>query len=249
MTWDIKWSAVSASAAVAGVLVPLLLFILSRDSKELSVETVSRSILVDFTDRRLSALKLTYKDVPVSRLTVVTIEVRNSGTRPIERTDFERPIVLRFQEPSDILAVTVDEKIHQNLEPTISSDVNSISIAPLLLNPGDRFRLTAQLRGDFNEPAVEARISGVSSISRVTFREWDLIRRGLMLIGSGLVGSMTYFYFASFTNFAHRSRRQTVLPRPEAIAVTLLLGFAHIISLLAGATLLNLVASTNFGFV
>lgn len=53
----------------------------------------------------------------------------------------------------------------------ITLEAGAVTIAPLLLNPGDRFRVTAQLLGDFDEPAVEARISGIRAISRQEFRD------------------------------------------------------------------------------
>ena len=58
-----KWSVISALAAVAAVLVPVLLFFVGRDSKQLSVETVSRAVLIDLAQPGLSSLKLTYKEI------------------------------------------------------------------------------------------------------------------------------------------------------------------------------------------
>lgn len=153
MTWNRKRLVISSLTAVAGLLMPLLLHILNRDSKELSVETVSRAILIDLSDPDLSSLKPTQRNVPVSRLTVATIEVRNSGTRPIEKADFERPLVLRFQDSSNVLVATLSDSTPQDLKPAINSDASGISVAPLLLNPGDRFRLTAQIRGGCFAPA------------------------------------------------------------------------------------------------
>lgn len=249
MTWDSKWSAVSALAAIAALLVPLVLFVMNRDLKELSVETVSRAVLVDLTDPDLSSLKLTYRGVSVSRLTVATIEVRNSGTRPIEQTDFERPVVIRFAEPSNVLAITVSEKVPADLKPVINSDAGGISLAPLLLNPGDRFRLTAQIRGDFSEPLVEARISGVPAVVRRTFPESNpTTRRGLTLIVAGLVSTMTYFYLAGFAAQLIRRRRPFApLRAPDALAVILVLGVAGSGLVSAGVRLLDL-SNTHFLF-
>jgi hypothetical protein len=236
-----KWSAVSAVAAVAALFLPLLLFVFGRDMKELTVETVSSAILVDLSNPMLSSLRLTYKDQSVSRLSVATIEVRNSGTRTIERSDFELPIVLRFQNPLDVLAVTLNEKSPHDLKPLISSDGSGISIAPLLLNPGDQFRMTIQLRGDFNEPEVEARISGVPTISRKIFRSSDPTRRGILLLASGIVTSWVYFYIALFSSDTFRLRRSfTLMPIPENLVVVLALGFGSAALYALGAKTLEL---------
>ena len=46
MNWDNKWPAVSALATVAALILPLLIFVLGRNTKELTIETVSNAALV-----------------------------------------------------------------------------------------------------------------------------------------------------------------------------------------------------------
>jgi hypothetical protein len=230
MNGDNKWTVVSAIAAVAGLFLPLIIFFIGRDIKELTVETVSRSVLVDLSNPLLSALKLTYNDVPVGKLTVATIELRNSGNRPIEQTDFERAINLRFPTPGNVLTATLSEKAPIDLMPKIVYDSNHISIDPLLLNPGDLFRITVQFRGDFSEPIVETRISNVPSITRKTYEGSNLYTRralnGIFQIAFGIVGILTYFYFAMFLSTALIYRRAFIaIPVPLAwLVVTALLG-------------------------
>ena len=242
MALDDKWTAVKTVAAVVGPFLAILLFMLNRESKGLAFDTVSTAVLVDLSDPRLSSLKLTYKDVSVSRLTVATFEVRNSGTQPIERVAFELPLVIRFKNPSDVLAVTLNEKkTPLDLKPSISSDDSGITIAPLLLNSGDTFQITVQLRGDFNEPTVEARISGVPLISRKTLHESDPTRRGLIQIACGAVMTFIYFYF--WLLFATPSRRlRPVKPMsiPGSIVVGVALGIGGAAFFAAGATTLRL---------
>src|SRR5947208_281526 len=110
MAWsENKWTVISALGAVLGVVVPVLLFALSRDSKELTVRTVSRAVVVDLTEPALASLKLTYNDVAVTRLTAATLDVSNSGSRPIDRADFERDLVVRFFGAAPVLAARVAE--------------------------------------------------------------------------------------------------------------------------------------------
>ena len=96
-----------------------------------------------------------------------------------------------------MLSVTLNEKSPNDLKPLITSDDKGISIAPRLFNSGDPFRLTVQLRGDFNEPEVEARISGVPTISRKIFRSPDPTRRGIILMTAGIVTTWFYLYIAA----------------------------------------------------
>jgi hypothetical protein len=224
MALDDKWTAVKTVAAVVGPFLAILLFMLNRETKGLAFDTVSTAVLVDLSDPALSSLKLTYKDVSVSRLTVATFEVRNSGTRPIEQDDFKLPLVIRFKNPNDMLAVTLNEKkTPQDLKPLISSDDSGITIAPLLLNSGDTFRITVQLRGDFNEPTVEARISGVPSISRQTLHESNPATRGLIQIALGAVMTFIYLYF--WLLFATPSRRLRPV-KPMSIPGSIVVGMA-----------------------
>ena len=46
MNWDNKWPAVSALATVAALILPLFLFVFGRNTKELTIETVSNVALV-----------------------------------------------------------------------------------------------------------------------------------------------------------------------------------------------------------
>lgn len=241
MDWDSKWSAVSVLATVASLVIPLIIFFTGRDTKELTVETVSRSVLVDLSNPVLSSLRLTYKDVPVDRLTVATIEFRNTGTQPIERADFERPITLRFENALDLLAVTLSEKNPSDLTPVITSDTNGISIAPLLLNPGDQFRITVQIRGVFGEPVVEARILGVPSIARRIYPETNISRRGYIQIGLGIAGFLIYAHVSVFVTIALVRRHPfTALPLPESTVLMFLVSGISILLIQIGLKTLEL---------
>lgn len=218
-----KWSVISAVATVAALLLPVLLYIVGHQSKNLSVATVSRAVLVNLSQAEGGSLTLTYNGTPVSHLTAATIEVRNDGTRPIEQSDFERPLLIRFPKDSSILASTLGERVPEELQPVIKLEAGVITVAPLLLNPGDRFRITAQLLGDFGEPTVEARLSGIPAITRQAFR--DPFSRSPWLPRIIVVLSMSsYFYFASFTLLALFAKsRFFALPLADGIVVAFLL--------------------------
>jgi hypothetical protein len=223
---DNKWAIISALATVAALVVALIPFLVGRDTKQLSVETITTAKVVDLSDPALSSLKLTYKDVEVSKLSSATIEIRNSGTRPIERTDFELPLVLRLPNTGDVFSATLSRQTPEYLAPVITSDGTTVSIAPLLLNPDDNFRLSIAIRGEINEPRVEARISG-TTISRTTYpsddNKWYLIA----VIISAIAMTYLYFYMAFAVAPMIVSPEKTVLlPRTEGIftLLTLLLG-------------------------
>jgi hypothetical protein len=240
MTWsENRWVVVSALAAIAALIIPIVLFAVGRQSKALAVETISRATVADLTDPALSLLRLTYNAHPVNQVTMVTIEVANRGTRPVEPRDFECPIVIHFEVPDSLLAVTLGEKDPRNLAPQIMSDASSITIAPMLLNPGDRFRLTLLLRGGFSEPTVDSRISGIRSISRGVFREVNLRPRIVLSMVLGLLAILCYIYLYAFM-CPIRQRFVTPIPKIDGLIVISVLAITGTSSLILGAILLGI---------
>jgi hypothetical protein len=133
----LKWPLASAVAVTGGIIVPIVLFIIGRESRALTVATVAVTTLADLSDSTLAPLELTYKGRHVMRVTTASIEVRNSGTHPIHRNEFERPIVLKFGRMGKILAAVVGYEDPANLDPLLSFDSTSVTSAPLMLNSGD----------------------------------------------------------------------------------------------------------------
>jgi hypothetical protein len=132
--------------------------------------------------------------------------------------------LIRFPKDSSILAATLGEKAPEDLQPAITLEAGVITIAPLLLNPGDRFRITTQLLGEFNEPTVEARISGIPFVSRQTFRQ-PLAKSPKITGIVGAVAMLAYFYMAGSILFPLVLKPRVIhLPLLDCLVVTLLLG-------------------------
>jgi hypothetical protein len=132
----------------------------------------------------------------------------------------------------------------RDLTPTVASGDNGISITPLLLNPGDRFRITVQLRGDFSEPEVAARISGVPAIVRHPLRGSALGLSDLfLLMAFGVLGLASYFYLAGAASRMLTIGRAVRLPLLDGFLVILAVGavsagsFAYAISLMGWSSL------------
>lgn len=233
-----RWTIISAVAGVAALLIPVALFVLERQSKALTIETVSRARVADVTDPGLSVLKLTYRDKPIGRVTTATIEVKNSGTQPIQPPDFERPLVLRFSPAESLLAATVTERAPANLIPQITLDSSTITISPLLLNPGDRFRLNLVLQGDFDEPTADARIAGIRNVSRTTLREERTTVTGVMFVILGCLATIAYGYLGLLAS-PIRGKPVALLPTWDAVAVAVVLAGSGAALALSGARILG----------
>ena len=208
MAWKLNWPVVSAVASILALPLTILLFVMDRDMKELTVETVASTLLFDLDHPGLSAYKLTYNDTPVTRASGAIIEFRNTGTLPVEGADFELPIRLHFENAGDLLSVILVEKSPQDLNPVITSDAMGISISPLLLNRGDWFRILVQIAGEFKEPEVEARISGISKIARSIRPSTPFRPFGIMQLSMGIVTSCIYLYFGAYSVFVLSRHRQ-----------------------------------------
>jgi hypothetical protein len=232
------WTIISALAAVAALAIPIAIYVASRQSKALTIETISSASVADIRDPALSGLKLSYKDQPVSRVTTATIEVANTGTQPIETRDFERPLVIRFDAQTPVLAVTLSESSPSNLDPKFITESSAVTISPLLLNPSDRFRLNVVLQGDFNEPSPDARVAGISGVSRKLLTRERISSDGIVLLLIGGITLFAYGYLGPFTG-AMTGQRMSVIPRADAFAIVLTLGMAASFFGIVGVRLIN----------
>jgi len=243
--WDAPkvntWLTIGASVVtILGPILAYWLFLSERGSKAILVTTVSRSTVADLSDPALSALKLTFQDEAVNRVTTATIEISNSGTQPITPADFERPLTLRFPGATPLLTATIGERTPTNLNPTLTSDAGAIHLAPILLNSGDRFRLTLLLRDVFTEPEVDARIAGVTTVSKTTLPD-DRMRNRIPLALSALAIALTMVCYGFMSSLTLPPRRQgrkdpvVILPTRTALAFVSTLGLAASTTFVAAA--------------
>jgi hypothetical protein len=133
----------------------------------------------------------------VTEVRLVIITVNNWGNEPIQVNDFERPLRFSWSEPAKNLTAEVIEVSPESLQPTITSSVNEIVVNPLLLNPGDWFRIKI-LINQYSKLSVDARVAGVKRVNKYlarrvtsekTFRLIGVIgflMLTLMLAGEGL---------------------------------------------------------------
>jgi hypothetical protein len=217
---------VSAAIAAGGIVVPLVIYVLGREYKGLTVETVEQTTLVDLTQDKTGHLELTYKGEPVNQLTAVTLEIRNSGTRPVAATDFERPLVIVLGDSVAVLGASVGEKSPDELSPRLAVGSGNVVISPLLMNPGDRFRITSQVRGRFREPAVHGRILGVSTIRREVLARRNAGAARVATAATAIGALCAYFYLGGLLNGMRARRKSPGRSRaaiwPDLLAIALI---------------------------
>jgi hypothetical protein len=138
-----------------------------------------------------SRLQILFDGSPVTEVRLVIITVNNWGNEPIRVDDFERPLRFSWSSPAKILTAEVIEVSPESLQPTINAGANEIVVDPLLLNPGDWFRIKA-LINQVSKLSVDARVVGVKRITKVIANDKVTSVRTLrLLVGMAFGGVLT----------------------------------------------------------
>jgi len=96
----------------------------------------------------------------------------------------------------------------------------------MLLNPGDRFRINVVLSGDFNEPAVDARIAGISEVSRKLLKPEHKSSESILLLIVGAITTWAYGYLGMASGAVLRANPVSLMRRGDSVAITVVLGMA-----------------------
>ena len=213
-------------AAVGAVVVPIVLYFAGQQSRELSFDVISRAPLLDATERnKIEGLEVLYRGEPIVSLTSISIKVENSGSEPIRSEDFERPIEISFDRRAKIVSVVPSELFPKNLRPEIVTGTHSISIRPILLNPGDRIVVSTYLTGEPGDPVIDMRVAAVPTPRTSASATHKDRRRAIKWAVVGAISLFNYFFAAGLMaarpfNF----RGRTIVPQVEAVVIVLLMG-------------------------
>lgn len=153
----------SLFAAIAGIAVPVLLWQFDLSSRSLSVQLSSSIALEPKVDASMHGLQVMLDGVKVELPHLSTLELTNSGSKPIAASDFEGPLEIRIKQ-GRLVRARVDRSNPRDLPASISTDENVVKLQPLLLNPGDSIIfaiVTSQQAPEFDP---FARVSGVAKV-------------------------------------------------------------------------------------
>lgn len=166
LTLDWKfWTTLLATAA--GVVVPIWLWQVDLNARAIELRLISTASLQPQETGGLKGLSISFNSNVLESPTVSVLEVVNSGSKPIQASDFEGPIEIRPQEGSKVVRVEVASTMPVDLRPQMSQALDVISIQPLLLNPKDKFVLTVLTSGQEPKISTRARIAGVAQVDFV----------------------------------------------------------------------------------
>jgi len=151
--------------AIVAICLTVALFLVGRRRKRLSYLLSDTRVLGIHESVSPSRVQILFDGTPVTEVHLVTITVSNWGNEPIRAEDFERPLRFSWSEPAKILTAEVIEGSPETLKPRIDVGASEVVLTPLLLNPGDSFRITT-LINQVSKLSVDARIVGVKQINK-----------------------------------------------------------------------------------
>lgn len=163
MAFDWKFLATTL-IAISGVVAPIWLWQSDQDSKSLTMIVVSKTPIATNNASQIDGLQFTFDKQPVSNLYITAIDLKNTGSKSIQKVDFDTPIEVKVGASTKILRVKVENVLPKDLNPSASFDQNSFKIAPLLLNPKDKMRISVISSNDTPSFVPASRISGVSEV-------------------------------------------------------------------------------------
>lgn len=191
---------------------PLVLwYVFQRETNEITATITTDIPVVSIQEELGSEVGILFQGQPVSGIRLVNIEIRNSGTRPLEKSAFETPLEIDLR--GQVAKVSVVTKQPISLQPILRRMGSRIAIEPLLLNPRDRISIRAIIVNQSQRTAhiaVSGRLKGVSDVelidSSTKSSSWWRIGWGeLASIGIGVLSSLSGFIVAKrFSLFAVR---------------------------------------------
>jgi len=150
--------------AVAAVALPAYQWQSELKAHDLSVRLIATSSLQPLPSSEIYKIQMTVNGTQLANPHFTTVEVTNSGTKPILSSDFEGPIEFSGGNGLEFVTARVDFTDPRDIPAVVSSNAKHVSIAPFLINPGDKIVFSTITSGSDPEISVKARIAGIRQI-------------------------------------------------------------------------------------
>ena len=162
-TFDWKYL-VGTILAVAAVALPAYQWQSELKAHDLSVRLIATSSLQPLPSSEIYKIQMTVNGTQLANPHFTTFEVMNSGTKPILSSDFEGPIEFSGGKGLEFVTARVDFTDPRDIPAAVSFNAEHVSIAPFLINPGDKIVFSTITSGIDPEISVKARIAGIRQI-------------------------------------------------------------------------------------
>lgn len=150
------------------VIIPVIIFGISRENKCLNYEVISGNIISKSDIINTENVKVLFKEEKLKNLDFQLIKITNDGKVPIKKQDFDRELTINYPKGTRVLLANVWRTKPLNLEVKINAIENEVKVEPLLLNKDEQFTVQVLTTDVQSEPAINARITGLDYIKNNT---------------------------------------------------------------------------------
>jgi hypothetical protein len=214
---------------LVGVAIPVWVWQADLSSKTLSMKLNTRVLLQPKEQDPLPGLEISVDGARLLNPHLVVFEIRNDGSKPISASDFESSLDILMESKTSFVRSEVTSKSPKDIEATITSEPQRISLKPTLLNPKDSIEITAITSGSPPVFGSKARIVGISDLSLEDGTKEKTSKTTLVLL---LFGSMLFLVSFNLTFNVINNPNGVFLRRRAAM-------FVALVSVFPGAIALN----------
>jgi hypothetical protein len=155
--WDWKFIATTV-IAIAALVVPQI----DLSSRSLTVRLLSSSPLQPALN--IQNLQISLNGQNVESPYVSTIELVNTGSKPITSADFDGVLQIKMANDATLINAEITSTTPKNIPAQVATSGNKAAISPYLSNPKDVVTIAAITSGPRPTFEVHARIVGINEV-------------------------------------------------------------------------------------
>jgi hypothetical protein len=171
------WQFIGPVLALFAIFATYNVFYMGRPTKALQVAVDPPVSLIDIRSEAAKDIEVFYKGRSVSNISLLQINITNSGNQPITESDYSRPVSFSFPPSYDVADVTVTASDPPNIGLVITQTSGyQAEAAPVLLNPDDAVTVRFIVIGASSDSIlrdfeIDGRIAGIREIDIVSSSE------------------------------------------------------------------------------
>lgn len=173
------WQIIGTLVAIVAIVATYDVFFRSKAIKEVKVVTSLPLSLVDINPDAAKDIEVRYKGKPVSNISLLQLQITNTGNQPILESDYTKPLSFSFTPNNEILDAAIISSNPPNIGMEISQQSqNSVEMSKTLLNPQDSISIKFVIKGSVGDALLRefnaaGRIVGVKDISVLSSSDQD----------------------------------------------------------------------------
>jgi hypothetical protein len=113
----------------------------------------------------ISGIQVTVDGIQVESPYLSVLELRNNGSKPIPKSDFEAPLELRVGSGVMVVRAQVTSTNPKDIEANLETNQNVVKLSPLLINPDDTITISVLTAGKSPAFSPRARIADITILS------------------------------------------------------------------------------------